>query len=221
VDMGSVDGRARLAELARPLITRVPRGVYRELLTSQVAEAVGISAAKLDAIVSRDGLKAKAGHRVSGLSAARQRGAHSPTGSRPSAVRRAITLVLHNPEAAAKVDPASLNGIDRPGAGLLRELIETAQSGPNMSMAGLLERFRNHEQARALGKLAAVEMPPAEEFDPAAELADCLAQLITAGTRDRVQILIEKESLSALSEEELNELRRLARRPAVAGKAAN
>ena len=221
VDMGSVDGRARLAELARPLIARVPKGIYRELLTSQVAEAVGISAAKLDAIVSRDNSKAKAGHRVTGLSVARQRGIHSATGSRPSAVRRAITLVLHYPEAAAGVDPAILFGIDRPGAGLLRELIETARSGPNMSMAGLLERFRNHEQARALGKLAAVEMPPAEEFDPATELSDCLAQLITAGARDRAQILIEKESVSALSDEERSELRRLARRPAVGGKAGN
>ncbi|HLU05927.1 MAG TPA: DNA primase [Woeseiaceae bacterium] len=218
VDMGSVDGRARLAELARPLIARVPKGIYRELLTSQFAQAVGISAAKLDAIVTRDGSKAKHGHPVAGLGAARKRGAQSGTGTRPSAVRRAITLVLHNPEAAADVDPAVLSGIGRPGADLLRELIETARSGPNMSMAGLLERFRNHEQARALGKLAAVEMPPAEEFDPAAELSDCLAQLVSAGTRDRVQVLIEKESLNT---EERSELLRLSRRPAAAGKASN
>ena len=33
VDMNSVDGRARLAELARPLIGQIPPGVYRELLT--------------------------------------------------------------------------------------------------------------------------------------------------------------------------------------------
>ncbi len=31
-DLSSVDGRARLAELARPLLARVPPGVYRELL---------------------------------------------------------------------------------------------------------------------------------------------------------------------------------------------
>src|SRR5690606_10235296 len=85
VDMGSVDGRARLAELARPLIARVPKGIYRELLTSQFAQAVGISAAKLDAIVTRDGSKAKHGHPVAGLGAARKRGAQSGTGTRPSA----------------------------------------------------------------------------------------------------------------------------------------
>ena len=32
VDMESVDGRARLAELARPLVSKIPPGVYRELL---------------------------------------------------------------------------------------------------------------------------------------------------------------------------------------------
>ena len=221
VDMSSVDGRARLAELARPLIARVPRGIYKELLTSQVAEAVGISPEKLTAIVARDESKGKKARHIAGLGAARERGAQAATGTRPSAVRRAITLVLHNPGAAAGVDPAALAGIDRPGADLLRELIETARSGPHMTMAGLLERFRNHEQARALGKLAAVEMPPAEEFDPAAELSACLAQLVTAGARERVQFLIEKETLSTLSDEERSELRRLSRRPAVAGKTAN
>ena len=30
--MSTVDGRARLAELARPLVNRIPPGVYRELL---------------------------------------------------------------------------------------------------------------------------------------------------------------------------------------------
>ena len=36
-----------------------------------------------------------------------------------------------------------------------------------------------------------------------------------------LKILIEKESVSALSDEERSELRRLARRPAVGGKAGN
>jgi hypothetical protein len=64
-------------------------------------------------------------------------------------------------------------------------------------------------------------MPSAEEFDPAAELSDCLAQLAAAGARDRVQLLIEKERLNALSDEERSELRKLARGPVLAGSSNN
>ena len=54
VDMQTVDGRARLAELAKPLVSRIPRGVYRELLTEQLAATVGLSASKLEAVLATD-----------------------------------------------------------------------------------------------------------------------------------------------------------------------
>ena len=38
--MRTVDGRARLGELARPLLERIPAGVYRELLADEVAKVV-------------------------------------------------------------------------------------------------------------------------------------------------------------------------------------
>ena len=37
------DGRARFAENARPLFTKVPEGVYRELLLERLAEVVGLA----------------------------------------------------------------------------------------------------------------------------------------------------------------------------------
>ena len=54
VDMSTVDGRARLAELARPLVHRIPQGVYRELLVESLAEAVGLTAAKLEKMLASD-----------------------------------------------------------------------------------------------------------------------------------------------------------------------
>ncbi|MCH7834170.1 MAG: DNA primase, partial [Proteobacteria bacterium] len=47
VDLETIDGRARLAELAKPLLAKIPHGVYRELLIGSLAETVGLSAAKL------------------------------------------------------------------------------------------------------------------------------------------------------------------------------
>jgi hypothetical protein len=75
----------------------------------------------------------------------------------------------------------------------------------------LLERYRTHDEGRHLGKLAAVEIPAADDFDAAAELADCIAQLELAGEHERIRFLIEKERLSSLSDDERGELRGLGR----------
>ena len=53
VDMQSVDGRARLAELARPLLSQLPPGVYRELLIDKLAATIGLSAAKLESLLGQ------------------------------------------------------------------------------------------------------------------------------------------------------------------------
>ena len=51
VDMATVDGKARLAELAKPLLRRIPPGVYRELLLESLAGTVGMPATKLERIL--------------------------------------------------------------------------------------------------------------------------------------------------------------------------
>ncbi len=207
VDMDSVDGRARLAELARPLVSRIPPGVYKALLIERLAESIGLAAAKLEAILTRDQSNTAAAARRGGLTGLRHRS--KPAAGKPSIVRRAISLLLNNPDAAEALDVEQLAGVSKPGTELLRGLIETVQAEPTMTTAGLLERWRSHEEGRHLGKLAAVELPDAEDFDAAAELRQCIAQLALAGKRERVDFLIEKERLSKLSESERRELREL------------
>jgi len=53
------------------------------------------------------------------------------------------------------------------------------------------------------------EVPGDEDFDPAAELADCLARLALAGRRERIDFLIEKQRVKPLDEAEIAELRQL------------
>lgn len=215
VDMASVDGRARLAELARPLVSRIPPGVYRELLIERLAGAVGLAAPKLEAILARDQSKPARAVRQQGMSGLRHQS--KPSAGKPSIVRRAISLLLNHPAAADKLDIEQLAGVTKPGTELLRELIETVQAEPTMTTAGLLERWRNHEDGRHLGKLAAVELPGSDDFDATAELEECIAQLALAGKRERVDFLIEKERLSTLSEAERSELRALGQGSAFGG----
>ena len=84
-----------------------------------------------------------------------------------------------------------------------------SQAEPNITTAGLLERWRHDEQGRHLGKLAVFEVPSEDEFDAAAELRACLDQLAATGRRDRIEILIEKQRLNSLSDDERAELRQI------------
>ncbi len=208
VDMSTVDGKARLAELARPLLQKVPPGVYRELLLGSLADTVGLSAAKLERMLGSGAADTGAGRRT-GVTARHGSGRMRMSGGRPSVVRRAITLLLNHPQAADRLDIEKLAGVNRPGVKLLHDLIETVQEEPNITTAGLLERWRNDDEGRHLGKLAALEVPEEDDFDAAAELAACLDQLAIAGRRERIDFLIEKQKLSSLTDEEKSELRQL------------
>ena len=213
-DLASVDGRARLAERAGPLIARVPNGVYRELLIEGLGEKVGLSGTKLEALLLNrsDRQTGRPGNRRT-LRASGSRAGKS----RPSLVRRAIVLILHSPGAAENADADLIVDLEKPGAGLLRELIESVQSDPTISTAGLLERFRHHEEGRHLGRLAATEMPGDEDFDAESEFHDCMARLAVDARRERFNYLIEKQSVGGLSDDEKAELRQLGTNPASAG----
>ncbi len=207
VDMDSIDGRAKLAEMARPLVSNIPAGVYRELLIAGLAEAVGITATKLEKMMAAG---PATGGRTNHAGRPAVQSSRPPTVSGgPSVVRRAITLVLNHPEACKKLSIAELTGIQRPGVDLLASLIEMVQSEPNITTAGLLERWRHDDKGRHLGKLAAADVPADDEFDAAAELAECLQQLVVAGRKQRIEFLIEKQRVTGLSNDEKTELQSL------------
>ena len=147
--MDSIDGRARLAELARPLINKIPVGVYRELLIESLAGAVGLTSAKLEKMLAAGNLTSERTQQTTHAFAQKRR--RPSSGSGPSVVRRAITLLLNHPEAALKLDVEKLAGVRRAGVDLLALLIEAVQAEPSMTTAGLLERWRHDEKGRHLG----------------------------------------------------------------------
>ena len=138
-------------------------------------------------------------------------GSARTSGGHPSIVQHAVSLVLNHPASALEADVARLAGVARKGTDLLASLIETVQTEPNISTAGLVERYRHDEQGRYLGRLAAAELPADEDFDAATELADCLAQLELLGRKERIAFLIEKRRVNGLTDDEKAELQALLR----------
>ncbi|HXQ31502.1 MAG TPA: DNA primase [Steroidobacteraceae bacterium] len=215
VDLASVDGRARLAELARPLVARVPDGIYRELLIERLAREVRMPAPRLAQHLA---LGDRA-HTALGASpfapASRSRGtARAAAAGRGSLVSQAIARVVQYPGAAQAIrDPQTLRNSGDRGLEVLAELIETAQSEPHLTAAQLVERWRERPEHARLAELAAWPLPELDEQAIGRELAGAVAKLIAeAGPEKRVDELIARAESSSLGEDEKRELTALQRR---------
>ncbi len=187
VDVSSVDGRARLAERARPLIARLPDGAFRDLMG--------------DELIRRTGARAVFQPAPPAGAAARQ-----SAGVRLNLVRRAIALLLAQPALAAEVDePFAFRKLDKPGVDLLAELIHTARARPDIRTAALLEHFSERPESRALQKLAVTEVV----IDPdmqRAEFLGALVQMQRQAVTQRIATLSAKRDLDADEKAELRVL---------------
>ena len=178
VDLHSADGRSRLTTLVGPLLKQLPVGVYRELVLDQLADLVGLKPQRLEALITVP---------VQTTTLPR---APQPHAQRNPLVRKAITLVLHHPAAAAQLGQVNdLNNVKLPGIELLQRLLKVIRDNPQIKTAGLEERFRNDTEGCFLSRLAG--QPPLDDEKAAPSvLRDNVARLIEHGLRDRQNALI-------------------------------
>ncbi|MEO1582073.1 MAG: DNA primase [Pseudomonadota bacterium] len=200
VDAESAEGRAKIVESAKPLIGKMQAGVYRELIIAALADAIGLPVARLASMLG------DAAPPVAQRNTQRTR---RISGTRQNVMRRAITLILNQPDAVGGFDLGQLANLDRPGTPLLKSLIETIQSTPDILPSVLLERFRPHPHYRHLQSLAAAMPETDEAIDLSAEVSGCLDQLKELARSDRVETLRAKASERSLSAPEREELTRL------------
>jgi DNA primase len=207
-DLSSLDGRARLAELARPLLARVPAGVYHELLLERLAQEVKMSAPLLAQL-----LKARPAGSRGGPAAppAPRRGRPARSAGRQPLLTQAILLVLHHPGAARSIAefPAWLEG-DAKGFSVLRELLETARAEPKLSTAQLVERWRERPEGGRLAELAGAESLVSDPKAAGRELASLLSRIgAELGPEKRLNELIRLDRERPLTAEEKQEFQRL------------
>ncbi len=221
VDLSHVDGRAKLAALARPLFARMPEGVFRELLADRLAAEIRMPAPKLKDLLllgasrrdSRDPREPAAQGR------SLEYGRRPPVSAgRGNLLRQAITLVLHYPTAARAVQGAeALAAVDKPGISVLQELLEQAAGAAAPSTAMLLERWRERAEYGRLAELASMEPLVTDAGAAASELQMAVHKLLEEfGPGRRMNELLRKaEELGLNMDEkaELSSLLRSKRRP--------
>ncbi len=203
VDVRRLDGRARLAELARPLLAKLPQGVLQQMMVQRLAEFSGVGADRLsDLVVGKT--SPRASRSAPGSDKAQLR-------KPPSLVRTAIALLLHEPGLAQGVgDTSDLVALDMPGIPLLLLLVDLLKSQPGLTTGALIERFRDSEYRGAIEKLLEWPHPALQrELNLEAELSGTLEQLRKALHAQRTDELLRKERLQGLGAAEKAELSRL------------
>ena len=203
-DASTVDGRARLAEAARPLLARVPDGVYRELLLERLGAEVGLGAARLDALFAND-------RRETRHKAPQQRMAR-PLQRELSLVARALRALLHQPQLGELADVEALAGLTRKGSDLLVEVLEITQSDPHLTSAQLLERLRHHRHIAHLETLLGADYVEHDGQAARAEFEGAVSQLELAALKEQARELVRRQAEIGLDAEQRQELLRLQKR---------
>jgi DNA primase len=179
-DLRTLEGRARLAALARPLIGQVPAGTFRQLLQERLAELAQ----------TRVSMPA-APRPQTPAAAAIQTTAQRPGRSVMPVLNKALSLLLRDPGLAAESgDFPALDVTADPRLALLVELLELLRAEPALSAGALFERFRETPQGELMDEILA----PPLVLEPtlwAAEFAGALKQIQRLSQRNYFSRLVE------------------------------
>ncbi len=191
IDTTEPGGRARLAELAKPLMSSLPKGVYRDILQQQLNDIVGVDTTH---IMGESSQTQPQKHRV-----------NAPRAQKPMPmVRRAITMLLQHPQLAlAEKLPDKWQKSDSVGTNLLSKLLELVQNHPNLKSVQLIERWRGTEEHHHLSKLSAVELHIPEQGIEA-EFRDTLVAIEKQMRENELNRLVEKSKTTELKDQEKN-----------------
>ncbi len=195
-DITTIEGRARLVELARPRLQRLPPGIFREMMLTRLRELSQLETVKLTS-----GNKTTTKKQLHGKKRVK---------SAPSPLRVVVALLLQCPELSVLAgDPQRFRSIGGTGANLLVELLELLQTNPKLKTGALLERWRDKEEGRYLAKLAQWKPPFEDKTGLEAEFSGALARLEQQLNEICTEELLHKAQAGTLSTEEKDRLQQL------------
>jgi len=190
-DIDRLDGRAKLAKLAKAMISQMPKGILRSLIIERVALVTQANPQEIIGPATR--------------SDEQRRPTRNAKTERPSAVsmtpvRRALSLILQYPKFATEF--ADLDGISEAqvrGISMIQDMVKScvnaSENGQQISTASLLERYRHESFFNTLLQLANHQHNNIESLTD----EDAL-ELIKANNSKIVEAYKEAELASATAE---------------------
>jgi len=193
-DLSGPGHKARLAELAKPMISEIPKGVYRSLVEEQLHNKVGVKVFQSQKPAPQT----------------KHNRAVEPVQGR-SPIRKALIAILDTPSIVLQVDPEAYEfSIDIAGAKQLLDIVSVVESMPDITTSGILERYRDTEQSEALHKLARAGMESTVESGietPLSVLQNAIEQLNKESLNQQLKQETGTLNPSELTEEQKDKLR--------------
>lgn len=195
LDLASIEGRSSLVKRARPAIQKLPEGVFREMIEQRLSELSGHhQPGDDDRPARRPGLGEQ------------QR---AEAGRPPSSLRTFLALLVQHPQLVEYIDSVSLKRLAtlQPHGDLVRQIVEFLHTHPHVTVAGLVEAFRDTEAFAIIAKLAAWDTHVAQDHC-VETFADHMKHLTVDRQREgRLQALIQRAQSGQLTNAERDELR--------------
>lgn len=147
VEMSSLDGRARLVELAKPLLKQLPAGTYRELMLQELSELSNANLRNLTRLIqTRELPKQPIVKKPMRNDSMRQLPLE----------QQAIVYLLYKPALSLSVDYPNpkLSYLNQLDIKLLLALIEFARENPQLKLGAICEHWRGTEYEQTINQLA-------------------------------------------------------------------
>lgn len=200
--LNTVDGRARLTELAKPLVSKLTDGVFKHMLVEEIAKRAQLETstlAHLWGLTMPKAIRASYG-RVRGKTSTQTEGRKLI-----SPMRKALAILVQHPQLAAVVPPHTwLEQSPQRGARLLKDLLDFLTLRPDVTTGAILEHWRGTDEEAHLAKLVTWPLTLSVTHMES-ELLGTIHILQTEANARRVDDLLSRR-LEDLSAEERREL---------------
>ncbi len=195
LDLDTLEGRAALVNEARPLIGRLPAGVFREMIERRLVELAG------HGVVEPSDKSAKL------VVPSESRAASASSGMRPSTSRLLLALLVKNPELAAIVgDDLRVNPGASKNGRLLQKVLRILDENPGLTSGGILEHFRGTPEGKLIATLMQWDILLPQD-GIRIEFSDALMRFEKQLKQERLDELIKKSKKFQLSPAEREEMR--------------
>jgi len=198
-DHQTIDGQARLIELARPLVGQLPQGAYAQLLTSRLAERIDMPEKELFGRFFSNTRRGVQKYRADNVAKA----------EKPSVIRLAIAMLLEKPSLALAVTRLDqLRELNMPGVDLLEKMLVFIADHPNITTGALLEHWHDTREGEFLYKILRWEHHvPGQGIE--SEFNGTIDILLRELKEQRLTKLLSQSKFAPLSADEKAELARL------------
>ena len=199
LNLAEMESRAKITAMAKPLIAQLPQGIFRNLMEKRLLDL-----AQVDNIQVGAG-KVSQGSGVNANLSRRGR-------VKPSPYRTALAILLQYPGLFKALDIKEIRSDDSASEGikLLLEVLMILAETPELSSAGLVERFRGDSSEKTIKILAQYDLL-VPEHGLEDELIGAFRRIVQQENEKRLAKLLIRAEQNSLAEPDRIELKRLLR----------